>query len=1538
MTSFFEDKPTPKKPGKGKINSYVFKGFTPTQEYYANEMYKKYGKVVLTDKANNRTYYGTKKPDGTWDINEFEVLTGKQGNKKRQEIGGLSLAELEANPEQKITPIGVFPLTYQKNIYGFPGYFMEGSTKDTRKTVIAYHDTYVAPNDTKRSTYYNNNNPYDNYASYGCVNCERPSLENLIKFVGKSGMTAIIDSRLSPSEISNWMYKNTPKSYIQYKEKPNQINPKLPTKKPISTDSSKKMPVSKPQVPASQQVPVTRQMPASQQAPVSAPVARQKANPYSVVDYLSSRGQQYSKAYRSRLAEKLGIENYDYSANKNIELLKKLQTLEEIPEARAGSRVPNNPGFNALPEEVQQKIIDNMAAGGKMPAEYARARFAAAGNEHLLKDYGYAAYGGMINAMAAGGKMPQAYAEARFKAAGNADMLSEYGYEQAMYGADIEPFVYNGYNDTRGNWKDPGLKKQWAAQTGMTAQEGLEYCYQCGGMVKAQDATTIRAATNPGLINKLCGQALVKDENRDVVKEKSSGMSAAAAANQNLKSYYQDWKMMGQPFEYYGIMDADRTARRAYGPARDSLMTARPELFQGEFYDEATGKAKVGPEDKYNMAYKIYNLAMNNPKNQYAKRYLQQFGRNPKELSIEQVATDLNTFGWQPAAAWWTSGGMQDMNRYVPKKEYGGDIMPMYEMDIPEAKSGIYIKPSKRGTFTAAAKKRGMGVQEFAGKVMANKEDYSSAMVKKANFARNAAKWKKGQAYQSIAPDTPGGLPMPGPEDRANLIDLGIVMPPQPRLYNTPGFDERPPLEQADPAVPMTAGERAASIGLGPDRWMHSEPWEKEAQKKYDSSRKVQRNYDTDLLKVTPGEEYQNWYKKKWGNIPYEKNAGAWLLGGLAFASRFLREDTPRYYNRPEDEEYYNPYPSGIRGSQAISQSGGTYISGTGIKMAKAGQMIKRKDGSYSRRGLWDNIRANRGSGRKPTKEMLRQERKIKAKEAEAGMDITGLYYPRGGEIMNVGTPEMPIARMGGNIRKNYGASEYEQGGELTLYDDRTGAQPISDNPVSEGPMVEFKGPRHQDGGMVIDWQGTPVEVEGQETGFKDKEGNFQVWGNLMNPLTGRMFKNDGKEIAKQENKYTKKYVDAINKIALLDFDNPYENLTAQSYMAKAKGAEEKLQNLDALKTYFTELQQGKLALADELGVEAMDLDGIQEPIDRQRGNTAQAYKSIGGRKGKTRPPEDPVEETPPGDIPPTGGGDGGGESPKFICAPEGVRQINPASLPAYSMGIGVYDTYEAAAAACAANKKPKTKGGPPDYNISYTPPPDLTSNVQPFDWSNVYPEIYALATNQVEPVFMQKFRPRLKMPFQYSFQDQLNANTASYRSMLPYVRNNPSMQAALAAQKYSADSGVLSNEFRVNQQEAAGVYNENLDRINQANMVNIQMADTQAVRQAQARANTRKRAFDALQSISQKRLLHQAAMNELAVLENLYAYRYGKDYKINYQGRPIDLQNWDLTPMGTDERGNATLQLTQKEKNKNTAQKGGSLGNIIKGYKRRYT
>jgi hypothetical protein len=72
-------------------------------------------------------------------------------------------------------------------------------------------------------------------------------------------------------------------------------------------------------------------------------------------------------------------------------------------------------------------------------------------------------------------------------------------------------------------------------------------------------------------------------------------------------------------------------------------------------------------------------------------------------------------------------------------------------------------------------------------------------------------------------------------------------------------------------------------------------------------------------------------------------------------------------------------------------------------KMAQGGKMIKRADGSYSKRGLWDNIRANRGSGRKPTKQMLEQEAKIKAAEKAYGG-----YYADGGSFDNPGFRALP--------------------------------------------------------------------------------------------------------------------------------------------------------------------------------------------------------------------------------------------------------------------------------------------------------------------------------------------------------------------------------------------------------------------------------------------------------------------------------------------------------------------------------------------------
>lgn len=87
-------------------------------------------------------------------------------------------------------------------------------------------------------------------------------------------------------------------------------------------------------------------------------------------------------------------------------------------------------------------------------------------------------------------------------------------------------------------------------------------------------------------------------------------------------------------------------------------------------------------------------------------------------------------------------------NRAIDTLDYQADSVmkdnARNAMMAAYAKDGgaIHIKKKNRGKFTASAKRAGMGIQEFARHVLANKGDYSSTLIKRANFARNASKWK----------------------------------------------------------------------------------------------------------------------------------------------------------------------------------------------------------------------------------------------------------------------------------------------------------------------------------------------------------------------------------------------------------------------------------------------------------------------------------------------------------------------------------------------------------------------------------------------------------------------------------------------------------------------------------------------------------------------------------------------------------------------------------------------------------------------------
>ena len=130
------------------------------------------------------------------------------------------------------------------------------------------------------------------------------------------------------------------------------------------------------------------------------------------------------------------------------------------------------------------------------------------------------------------------------------------------------------------------------------------------------------------------------------------------------------------------------------------------------------------------------------------------------------------------------------------------------------------------------------------------------------------------------------------------------------------------------------------------------------------------------------------------------------------------------------------------------------------------GGMIKRADGSYSRRGLWDNIRANKGSGRKPTKQMLEQERKIKAKEYEVGGSIT---FTAGGEKHRVYEKESPTGNgegVQGHIMVNHPTMDKGKWDTIDLTE-KSGARTVAEG-VAATKQWHEENPEYGNGGYTV--------------------------------------------------------------------------------------------------------------------------------------------------------------------------------------------------------------------------------------------------------------------------------------------------------------------------------------------------------------------------------------------------------------------------------------------------------------------------------------
>lgn len=108
-----------------------------------------------------------------------------------------------------------------------------------------------------------------------------------------------------------------------------------------------------------------------------------------------------------------------------------------------------------------------------------------------------------------------------------------------------------------------------------------------------------------------------------------------------------------------------------------------------------------------------------------------------------------------------------------------------------------------------------------------------------------------------------------------------------------------------------------------------------------------------------------------------EKVEAKRLSGGLTKAEMKLGKDAEKTLKKLNINKYNETPPPPFKLTEEQKANNAKILKNA--NNMRSGGMIKRADGSYSKRGLWDNIRANKGSGKKPTAQMLKQEKKIKA-------------------------------------------------------------------------------------------------------------------------------------------------------------------------------------------------------------------------------------------------------------------------------------------------------------------------------------------------------------------------------------------------------------------------------------------------------------------------------------------------------------------------------------------------------------------------------
>lgn len=540
-------------------------------------------------------------------------------------------------------------------------------------------------------------------------------------------------------------------------------------------------------------------------------------------------------------------------------------------------------------------------------------------------------------------------------------------------------------------------------------------------------------------------------------------------------------------------------------------------------------------------------------------------------------------------------------------------------------------------------------------------------------------------------------------------------------------------------------------------------------------------------------------------------------------------------------------------------------------------------------------------------------------------------------EVYDYAHEGMDALRAGGHLRdytppSNRAMESYEDGGEIQSYglggELQThwggGAETISHNPYlpGTGETVMFRGKSHEEyspngeTGIGVTYGGNPVEVERGEpmveledggeidpqTGEPRKSG--VVFGNLKIPnqyidmlgdtkAKGKKFKNYVADLSKIEDRQNTLIEKSTSELSSFVPKNSFDKLKLSALQANLQGANMKLKDIADKKINAATLQNAINDTAEEQGLVADDLAKGKIKTAKFGGKFTQAQNGVNQLSD-----EELIQQA---DMQ-------GGELDEVIIPARKKKKFerpgqydHAVEMPEHIDNPYVKDDIRPLSAKTLAYV-PKTISESSDTeNEGTNPYIDAFNQLLPYirptdqealDASQLYGEMNALASNQLEPVQANFYHPELSTPYDISRQAAKNDLIAQTRAAQRQVGYNPAAQAMIAAQSYGEMQKLNEADFLANQAIKDKVYTENRATLNDAKLKNLAIADQQYTRQSEAKSNTKATTQAALNSIAEKFAKNKLENRQLGVMENMYNYRYdSKGRAINMN--PLAQFNW---------------------------------------------